>query len=213
MRKLPVYLLLDTSGSMKGEPVEAMSNGIQTLISSLRQDPYALENVQICLISFDREARLLQPLTPLEQWVLPPIQTPDSGPTHLGAALELVIERIQKEVIPHSPHHKGDWKPLIFVLTDGSPSDLQVYHAGAAKLKQMALGGIVACAAGPKAKTEPLKVLTDHVFRLDTMDLHAFQQFFKWVSASVAADNRSVGMVTHSDLPLPPPPDEIQVVV
>ena len=56
MRKLPVYLLLDTSGSMKGEPVEAMRNGVQTLISSLRQDPYALESVQISVITYDREA-------------------------------------------------------------------------------------------------------------------------------------------------------------
>ena len=43
MRKLPVYLLLDTSGSMYGEPIEAVKNGVQVLVSTLRQDPYALE--------------------------------------------------------------------------------------------------------------------------------------------------------------------------
>ena len=43
MRRLPVYILIDTSGSMHGEPIEAVRNGLQVLISSLRQDPYALE--------------------------------------------------------------------------------------------------------------------------------------------------------------------------
>ena len=43
MRKLPVYLILDTSGSMHGEPIEAVKNGVQVLVSTLRQDPYALD--------------------------------------------------------------------------------------------------------------------------------------------------------------------------
>ena len=42
MRRLPVYLVLDTSGSMYGEPIEAVNNGLHTLISTLSSDPYAL---------------------------------------------------------------------------------------------------------------------------------------------------------------------------
>ena len=51
MRRLPVYLLLDTSGSMYGEPIEAVKNGVQTLISTLRSDPYALETAYISIIT------------------------------------------------------------------------------------------------------------------------------------------------------------------
>ena len=47
MRRLPVYLLLDTSGSMMGEPIEAVKNGVEILVSSLRQDPYALETAHL----------------------------------------------------------------------------------------------------------------------------------------------------------------------
>lgn len=43
MRRLPIYLLLDTSGSMANEPIEAVKNGLKTMLSSLRQDPHALE--------------------------------------------------------------------------------------------------------------------------------------------------------------------------
>ena len=47
MRRLPVYLLVDTSGSMHGEAIEAVRNGLQVLVSALRQDPYALETAYL----------------------------------------------------------------------------------------------------------------------------------------------------------------------
>lgn len=43
MRRLPVYILIDTSGSMRGEPIEAVKVGLDSMVSSLRTDPYALE--------------------------------------------------------------------------------------------------------------------------------------------------------------------------
>ena len=45
MRRLPVYLLIDTSGSMRGEPIESVKVGLETMVSSLRQDPLALTDV------------------------------------------------------------------------------------------------------------------------------------------------------------------------
>ena len=57
MRRLPVYLLLDTSGSMYGEPIEAVKNGVQVLVSTLRQDPYALETAYLSIITFDSTAK------------------------------------------------------------------------------------------------------------------------------------------------------------
>ncbi len=62
MRRLPVYLLLDTSGSMYGEPIEAVKNGVQTLISTLRSDPYALETAYISIITFNSTAQQVSPL-------------------------------------------------------------------------------------------------------------------------------------------------------
>ena len=52
-RRLPVYLLLDTSGSMRGEPIEAVNRGLKVLVSSLRQDPNALETAFLSIITFD----------------------------------------------------------------------------------------------------------------------------------------------------------------
>jgi uncharacterized protein YegL len=210
-RRLPVFLLLDTSGSMRGEPIQAVDNGLKVLVSTLRQDPYALESVHISLITFDIEARELIPLTPLDQVQIPPITVPGGGATFLGAALELLIARVDSQVIKTTPDRKGDWRPLVFIMTDGSPSDLQVYREAIPQVNQLNLGNIVACAAGPKAKHELLKELTDNVVCMDTLDSSSFAQFFKWVSSSVATGSVSAGVSAPSTLP--PPPDEVRVVI
>jgi uncharacterized protein YegL len=65
-RRLPVYILIDTSGSMRGEPIQSVNNGLQNMLSTLKQDPFALESVWISIITFDIEAKELFVLTPLD---------------------------------------------------------------------------------------------------------------------------------------------------
>lgn len=210
-RRLPVYILIDTSGSMKGEPIESVKVGIEAMLSSLRSEPYALESVNISIITYDREVKVLMPLTPLEDFQLPTIVVPESGPTHTGAALELLCKQVDSEVRLSTPERKGDWMPLLFLLTDGKPSDIQVYTQVIPEVKKRHFATIVACAAGMHAKTDPLKQLTDQVFTLDTMDSASFRKFFQWVSNTIEIGNKSIGAT--DDLELPPPPDEVNVIV
>ena len=210
MRRLPVYLLLDTSGSMKGEPIEAVKVGLASLIASLRQDPHALETVHLCLMTFDRDIKTLVPLTSLDQFVLPEIMAPETGPTFTGLALKEVCTAVERDVIKSTKEQKGDWRPLLFLLTDGGASDVQLFTEMIPRVKQAGFGAIVGCAAGPKAKPEELKKVCGQVVALDTMDGHSFQAFFKWVSTAVSSGNVSMGAV--SELALPSPPAELHVV-
>lgn len=211
-RRLPVYIVLDTSGSMQGEPIRSVNVGLQAMLAALRQDPYALESVWLSIITFDVEAREILPLTPLEQVNLPEIATPKTSPTYLGAAMRLLLDKVNQDVKRSTPDQKGDWRPLVFVMTDGSPSDRYDYSQAVADIKKAQFGNIIACAAGPKAKLEYLSELTDNVVSLDTMDQAGFSAFFKWVSASVASGSASAG-VGNTSQTLPPPPPEINLVL
>jgi len=186
MRRLPVYLLLDTSGSMSGEPIEAVKTGVHTLVSTLRQDPYALETAHLSVITFDSAAKQLCPLTELSNFQTPNITA--SGMTSLGDGLALLAERIDTEVAKTTADMKGDWKPLVFLMTDGSPTD--DWQRGLKRLQMVRTGMIVACAAGHGADTNVLKQITEVVVQLDTADESTIKAFFKWVSASVSTGSQ-----------------------
>lgn len=212
MRKLPVYLLLDTSGSMYGEPIEAVKNGVQVLVSTLRQDPYALETAYLSIITFNSSAQQVTPLTELSAFQQPTLEA--SGCTALGEALSLLASKVDVEVTKTTIDTKGDWKPLVFIMTDGEPTD--DLSKGLEDLKKRKLGIVVACAAGQGANTNTLKRITECVVQLDTADSATIKSFFKWVSASVSAGSmkveetcKEVGGLSE----LPPPPPEVNIVV
>ena len=213
MRRLPVYLLLDTSGSMYGEPIEAVKNGVQVLVSTLRSDPYALETAYLSIITFNSTAQQLTPLTELANFQQPEIEA--SGCTSLGAALSLLAQKVDQEVTKTTPEVKGDWKPLVFIMTDGVPTD--DITQGLAAFKNCKFGMVVACAAGKGADQNVLKKITESVVSLDTADSATIKSFFKWVSASISTSSmkveeggRDIGGTLNV---LPPPPPEVNIVV
>lgn len=196
---------------MRGEPIHSVNVGLQAMLSALRQDPHALESVHLSVITFDVEAREYLPLTPLDEIRLGEVEVPEAGATFMGAALELLVDCVTRDVRRNTAEKKGDWRPLVFIMTDGSPSDQHSYRQAIPAVKALNFGSIVACAAGPKAKKEFLLELTDRVVVLDTLDSAAFSGFFKWVSASVSAGSSSASV--SGQVSLPPPPLEVNLAI
>ena len=212
MRRLPVYLLLDTSGSMSGEPIEAVKNGVQVMISSLRQNPQAIETAFLSVITFDSVARQIMPLTDLSSFQMPDIKA--TGTTVLGEALKLLSTCMDHEVAKTSAETKGDWKPLVFIMTDGKPTD--DWQSGLNEFKKRKIAFAVACAAGSSADTNALKQITDNVVSLDTADSQSISKFFAWVTASIGVSSTKVedsGKEVTGLNELPPPPSELNIVV
>jgi uncharacterized protein YegL len=212
MRRLPVYLLLDTSGSMAGEPIEAVKNGVQIMISSLRQNPQAIETAFLSVITFDSIAQQIIPLTDLASFQMVDIKA--QGVTALGDALKLVSFKIDTEVEKTTTEQKGDWKPLVFIMTDGIPTDN--WQSGLQEFQKRKVSFTVACAAGSGADTNILKQITNNVVSLDTADSASIGKFFQWVTASIGVSSTKVedsGREVTTLSELPPPPSELNIVV
>jgi len=211
MRRLPVYILIETSNGMRGERIEAVKNGLDVMLSKLRQDPFALESVFISLIRFDREANIIVPLTELELLQIPEIVITQSSPPHTGEALEFLCEQVEREIIKSTEDQKGDWRPLLFILTRGVPADKAKFKAVINRVKSKNFATIVACTAGSRNSEEDMKTLTNNVVHLDTADSSTLSSFFKWVSSSISTGNLSIS--SGDDLDLPPPPPEVQPII
>lgn len=210
-RRLPVYLLLDCSGSMHGEPIEAVKQGVKSLLSELRSDPQALETAYLSVITFDSTARQVSPLTELMQFQEPSIQA--GGATALGEALEVLKDSIQREVRKTTDDQKGDWKPLVFILTDGAPTDTQVFDRAVDNIKDMGAANIIACGAGSNVDTSLLKRITPNVILLNSASPGDLAEFFKWVSSSIAMSSASLDAKPGDAIALPPVPSNVFYVV
>jgi uncharacterized protein YegL len=210
MRKLPVYLVLDTSGSMHGEAINAVRDGLDLLLSTLRQDPYALETAYLSVITFDTSAKQIVPLTELTDFQTPNIEA--NGATSMGEALSLLAECIGREVQKSGAETKGDWKPLVFLMTDGAPTDS--WRSGLDAFRATNPGLVVCCAAGPSADTSVLEAISEIVVTLDTANSATITSFFKWVSASITTSSRKIDL-RKDDVggveELPPPPAGINL--
>jgi uncharacterized protein YegL len=211
MRRLPVYFLLDTSGSMNGEPIQALNNALSGMVNTLRSDAQASETLWISIVTFDREVKEIMPLTELPSFQLPEIICPQSGPTFTGKGLELIYQKANSEVRKGTPNQKGDWRPLLFIFTDGKPNDIQLFRDMIPKIKSLNFGAIVGCAAGNLADDSMLKEICDTIVHLDTADSTTLKQFFKWVSDTIEQGNKSMG--TAESVALPDPPSEVHLVI
>lgn len=121
MWRLPVYLLIDCSESMAGPAIAAVNTAVANMVRDLLRQPHALETVAISLIAFAGRAREVVPLVALELFRVPPLHI---GPgASLGGALDLLVSCIDTEVVKTTRERKGDWRPLVFLFTDGQPTD------------------------------------------------------------------------------------------
>ena len=190
MRRLPIYFVLDVSESMIGEPLRKMEEGIGKIVASLRQDPHSLETVYISLIVFAGQAKALTPLIDLVSFYPP--KMPIGGGTSLGKALDVLMSEIDTKVKKTSFEERGDWQPVVFLITDGRPTDNP--NAAVAKWKRdyASKASLVSITLGNHADMHILKQLSDEVLALENSSGDDFNKFIEWVSASVRAQSQKI---------------------
>ena len=219
--RLPVYLLLDTSYSMTGAKIQSVNQGVQLIYNELLNNPTALDTVHIGVITFNSTARMVTSLTDLTNFV-PPILSAD-GVTALADALSVLYDSLDRDLIPNSTQQKGDFKPLVFILTDGIPTDSQGYPSDnwrpaidriRSRTKNK-VGSIIVLGIGSDQEIDEsvLKGIGDVAMKITDANPDAIQSFFKWVSASVGTASVSAAKGEEGGLQAPAVPNGIQLVI
>ena len=190
MRRLPVYFLLDVSESMVGEPLHQLESGMEQIVRSLRTDPHALETVYLSVIAFAGKAGVIAPLTDVISFYPP--RLPMGSGTALGDALNCLMDSIERDVVKTTVEKRGDWKPVVFLMTDGRPTDNTEEATRRWQAQFADRAQLVAITLGDHADITVLSKLTGDVLRLEENDGKTFKQFIDWISASVTATSYAV---------------------
>ncbi len=206
MRKLPVYFLIDVSESMVGEPIEQVQDGMATIIRELRTDPYALETVYISIIAFAGKAKRISSLTELYNFYPPKL--PIGGGTSLGVALDFLMNDLDASVQKTTAEMKGDWKPIIFLFTDGNPTDEYEKAFERWNNKYRRSVNLIVISLGDNANMNIFGKITENILLLKNTDAESFKNFFKWVTASIKTSSLSVSESNSDELQLSPIKDD-----
>jgi uncharacterized protein YegL len=187
---------------MVGEPIEQVQDGMATIVKELRTDPYSLETVYISIIAFAGKAQKLSPLTELYNFYPPKL--PIGGGTSLGNALLFLMNDLDVSIQKTTLEQKGDWKPIIFLFTDGNPTD--EYEKAFERWNQMyrKSTNLIVVSIGSNADLIILGKISDNVLQLQTTDAESFKKFFKWVTASIKTNSVSVSETNTDVLQLAP---------
>ncbi len=196
MRRLPIYFLIDVSESMVGEPIQQVEEGLATIIHALKSDPYAIETVWISIIVFAGQAKTLVPLQEIINFYPP--RFPIGGGTSLSKGLGHLMYELRRNIVKTTYDRKGDWKPIIFLFTDGAPTDDTQQAIAEWKTNWQRASNMVAISFGNEADTQSLGELTNNVLAFKNANAAAYKSFFKWVTdsiktSSVSVENNSTG--------------------
>ena len=199
-RPLPIFILADTSGSMRGEKINELNLALREMLTALNDADDIRGKFQLSVIAFGGEVRLIQPLEDITGLTLSELTA--AGNTPMGQAFEIVQEMIEdrEEVTSRA------YTPTIVLISDGIPTDcseemyrrknyfdwepLKNLHSGerSSKCQRLALG------IGEDADTEMLKAFIDNpeVPVIRTKDASGIAKFFRWVTMSTVARMHSV---------------------
>ncbi|MCX6317520.1 MAG: VWA domain-containing protein [Bacteroidetes bacterium] len=190
MRRLPIYFLIDISESMVGDQIQLVEDGMATIIKAVKSDPYAIETVWVSIIVFAGQAKTLVPLQEVVSFYPP--KFPIGGGTSLSKGLGHLMYELRRNIVKTTMEQKGDWKPIIFLFTDGVPTDDSQAAIQEWKNNWQRTANMVAVSFGDEADTSILHQLTENVLLFKNTTQEDYRKFFKWVTDSIKTSSISV---------------------
>lgn len=119
--RCPCVLLVDTSGSMIGTPINALNLGTQQLKAELQKDPLAGKRVEIALVSFNSGVTVEQDFVTPDAFNPPNLSA--TGLTEMGQGIQKAFEMLEARKADYRNHGVAFYRPWIFMITDGEPTD------------------------------------------------------------------------------------------
>ncbi len=120
--RCPSLLLIDTSGSMQGQPITELQNGISLYKDELAADTLARKRVEVALVTFGGTAQIMQNFSTADIFSVP--QLVAQGETPMGQAINMGLSLLDERKQEYRQNGINYFRPWVFLITDGAPTDL-----------------------------------------------------------------------------------------
>ena len=180
-------LLLDVSGSMSGRPIAALNEGLQAFAADLATDPLASQRVEVAIVTFGGEVTVVQDFVTASAFE--PRQLRSTGGTPMGAAITKAISMVDARKQQYRENGIVYYRPWVFLITDGEPTDKWQEAAAAVRAAEEA-NGLAFFAVGVEgANIDTLsKIAVRAPLKLEGLK---FVELFVWLSRSQRAVSTS----------------------
>jgi uncharacterized protein YegL len=195
--RCPCLLLLDVSGSMRGQPIDELNAGLGTFKDELAADALAMKRVEVGIITFG-PVRTELAFQSASTFYAPTLTS--QGDTPMGEAILQGLEMVRQRKDEYRTNGISYYRPWVFLMTDGGPTD-EWQSAAAAVREGEASKAFAFFAIGVKgANMETLrKISSRDPLMLDGL---RFRELFSWLSSSLRSVSRST---PGTEVPLQPP--------
>jgi uncharacterized protein YegL len=196
--RCPCVLLLDVSGSMAGDPIRALNEGLITYKDELAADSLASKRVEVAVVTFGGEVRTASDFVTADAFHPPSLV--HAGDTPMGAAIRTGVEMVRQRKEVYRANGVMFYRPWIFLITDGAPTD--EWHSAAEAVRAGERSKAFAFfAVGVKGAN--LDVLAQISSRAPlSLEGLRFRDLFQWLSNSQQRVSRST---PGDDVPLVAP--------
>jgi len=189
--RCPVVLLLDTSGSMSGTPIDQLNAGLVTFKQAVQQDRKASLRVEVTIITFDSSVKTVQDFITVDQFYPPELKA--SGSTSMGNGIESALNQLESRRETYNSYGIPCYKPRIILITDGGPTDGESWKTAAQRVRQeYDLGNFLFYAVGVQgADMNTLRQIAPLELPPVMLQGLNFKEFFKWLSDSMVIVSES----------------------
>lgn len=120
--RCPLILLLDTSGSMQGNPIHELNQGLKVLKNELVEDDLAARRVELLVITFGFDGVVIHgDWAEVRYWEPPELRA--GGSTPLGQATHIAMDKLQERKKLFRAVGIEYYRPWVFLISDGAPTD------------------------------------------------------------------------------------------